>query len=516
MGHKKLFNSLHVFAVATSLSLAMSATPALAAGKWMAGDFHNHTFLTDGSNTQADVLSHAFQYGLDWMANSEHGGAFFRNPEGNPWPADTEFLGNPSAGNMWRWQSLWQYSYPIISAARTTYPDKLIIQAYEWNVPTHEHASVAIVGPGPEHEGKNIAQHEYVFDGSDQGTTSSNYLGVPYKIAANTHEKAVNGAKWLEYKYPFNSYFILNHPSRKLKYTIADIRDFNTAAPTVAIGLEGIPGHQKESDRGGYGSDFGELTYKAHTYGGADYMISQVGGLWDALLGEGRHFYTFTNSDFHATDGDFWPGEYAKSYTFVMDSNNDGNYTTPDVVKGLRSGNSFSVLGDLINALGFSATSQGEKVGMGKTLVTSTGSDVKITIQFQSPALNNNNAPVAVDHIDLIAGEVTGEVAKYLADGTTPNPAYSVDTNPTTNVLATFTSADWKEKNGWYTVSYTVPNVSSGMYFRLRGTNLAPNTPNETDSQGNPLIDDLMAPNTAEKAYADLWFYSNPIFVQVQ
>jgi hypothetical protein len=39
------------------------------------------------------------------------------------------------------------------------------------------------------------------------------------------------------------------------------------------------------------------------------------------------------------------------------------------------------------------------------------------------------------------------------------------------------------------------------------------NTPNQTDACGNPLSDSLMAPNDAAKAFADLWFYSNPIFV---
>ena len=57
------------------------------------------------------------------------------------------------------------------------------------------------------------------------------------------------------------------------------------------------------------------------------------------------------------------------------------------------------------------------------------------------------------------------------------------------------------------------------MYFRLRGTNLAPNTPYETDAQGNPLPDTLATEHLGldgpEEAWADLWFYSNPIFVRV-
>lgn len=499
-------------------------------GRWLAGDFHNHTFLTDGSNLQSEVLEHAFQFGLDWIANSEHGGAYNRNTQGLAWPADTEFLGNPPAGKMWRWQSLWQYSFPIISAARSSWPDKLIVQGYEWNVPTHEHASVAIVGPA-EQGGKAIAQHEYLFDGSDSGTTSDGYLGVSGKLA-NSHEKAVAGAVWLEDNFPKASYFLLNHPSRALKYTIADIRDFNNAAPDVAFGFEGIPGHQKESARGGY-SGSSEL---ARTYGGADYMIARVGGLWDALLGEGRHFYTFVDSDFHSTGGDFWPGEYAKSYTFAPDEDCDGSISSRELLDGLRSGNSFAVHGDLINALQFTARANDgrsfaeqerhrekrrlrvheREAAMGGELQLNKGGDVTLKIRFRSPAMNNNGDPVAVDHIDLIAGAVTGKVGRYLADGVTLNPAYDKDTNESTKVIATFTRGDFeKDDDGFLTVTYRLKNVKNAMYFRLRGTNLPPNTPNETDAAGNPLIDDLVGPNTAAKAYADLWFYSNPIFVTV-
>jgi len=50
------------------------------------------------------------------------------------------------------------------------------------------------------------------------------------------------------------------------------------------------------------------------------------------------------------------------------------------------------------------------------------------------------------------------------------------------------------------------------MYFRLRGTNHALDTPHQTDACGNPLAD-AKGENNAAKAFEDLWFYSNPIFV---
>lgn len=53
------------------------------------------------------------------------------------------------------------------------------------------------------------------------------------------------------------------------------------------------------------------------------------------------------------------------------------------------------------------------------------------------------------------------------------------------------------------------------MYFRLRGTNLRRGFDGETDGEVNPLADELQGANSRDKAYADLWFYSNPLFVRV-
>ena len=53
-----------------------ASAPAATPGIWIAGDFHTHTFLTDGKHVQAEVVSNAFEkYGLSWMANSEPGGS---------------------------------------------------------------------------------------------------------------------------------------------------------------------------------------------------------------------------------------------------------------------------------------------------------------------------------------------------------------------------------------------------------------------------------------------------------
>ena len=517
-------------------------------GRWLTGDFHNHTVLTDGSHTPDEVFRHGFQFGLDWIANSEHGGAFSRNPEGQPWPAAIVLPGAPPVGAMWRWQSLRDYSFPIVARTRASFPDKLILQGYEWNVPAHDHASVAIVGPA-EQGGVAIARHEYLFDRDDTGAAAGDIIGVAGKSTANSHARAVAGVRWLAANYPDSSYFLINHPCRQLGYPIAAIRDFNDAAPEVACGFEGMPGHQKAAERGGYnGGPFRDaagrdVTFKARTYGGADFMLAEVGGPWDALLGEGRRFFTFVNSDFHNAAYDFWPGEYAKIRTLVPDSNGDGQYGPEELLAGLRRGNSFIAHGDLVDGLHFTAEcrppntvwdilrqQQPETAEMGGTLTAGAGCDLQLTIRFRSPATNNGKPPAAVDHIDLIGGEVRGKVDRYLADGATPNPEYDNDRNETTRVVASFTGKDWQQDTaetkrkdeekdrggeGWRTIVYHAGRLERDMYFRLRGTNLGCGVVNETDEACNPLRDELMAPNTAAKAYVDLWFYSNPVFVRV-
>lgn len=491
------------------------------AGSYVSGDFHNHTWLTDGVHTEADVVAHAFGgsykdstgadvtvpgFGLDWMANSEHGGSFSHALDGTLWSALTSVTIKgtplPTAGNMWRWQSLMEYSFPLLfdksTGLQAKYPNNTLIQAFEWNCPSHEHASVGIVD---QTDGTAISNFEYMFDASDKDTSKT---GLTKKNV--THADAVEAVKFLENNYKDTGYFIANHPSRQQKYKVSDFRDFINAGPDVTVGLEGMPGHQKEGFRGGYSN---ATTDKARTYGGADYMIAKIGGLWDSLLGEGRHFWTFVNSDFHnaADTADFYPGEYAKSYTFAASK------AAKDIVAGMKTGNSFAVHGDLINMLDFRINNK----PMGSEVVIPRTRNLRVEIRFKSPSKNYNGDAVAVDHVDLISGDVTGKIDP--ADTTN----YGKDTNSSTKVLKRFTKGDkeWKtdSRTGITTIVYTVSNVAKNQYFRLRGTNLALPAV-DTDkitTQGDPVIDnpltDTTGTNTKAKAWTNLWFYSNPVFV---
>ena len=574
---------------------ANAAGDSAVVAQWMTGDFHNHTTFTDGSWPMNDLIGPAtitpeavadpsilyrqgtaptgFRNGLDFFTNSEHGGYRERDGFGTAW-GDTNVypvnpaVGDPKDGQMWRWQSLIRTSdirgyngplymgaYDWIETIRANYPAKIVMTGMEWNVPGHEHASTAIVADNA----LPIAEFEYRFDNSDSdGTTTpqtADTMGWPGKVQNDaytvayselglnaTHEKAIDAVKWMEENYPKTGYIIPAHIERKgcggignSGYTIAAFRDMNDNGPDVAFGFEGLPGHDKSSDRG----EFGTGACGGGTYGGAGIYIAEVGGLWDNLLADGRKFFTFDNSDFH-DDGDnsgvdFWPGEYEKTHVKVVDADNDG-YTQEDVVAGLHSGNVFVVHGDLISELDFSVLpASGSAATMGETLQVAKESTVTVRIRFKSPEANNCIAGVnasasyvcatpVVHHIQLIQGRVNAAKArKFLADGVTPNPAFNEIDSTVASIVQTFDADSWStDAEGYTTMTYTVPKVENDMFFRIRGSNLgygvvkksaADETIYGTDSEGSPLLN-TPGTNTGDMAWDDLWFYSNPIFVK--
>lgn len=511
---------------------------------YIAGDFHQHTTFSDGSNPFATVMAKNNEFGLDWWANSEHGGKFNKNAAGPILTSGFDtgayaqfwdvlgigILGDPtglssSHTNMWRWQSLRDFSFADLQTARAIYTNKTLIQGVEWNVPGHEHCSVSIIANefGPGANAQAAAQFEYLWDANDADVSGGLAQGWAGKITVNNHAKATNAVAWMQANYPSQGWTVFAHPERKGYgsagggYSVADFRDLNNAGPSVAIGFESMPGHQKESGRGGYGTG----AAGGGTYGGCGIYAAKVGGLWDAMLGEGRSFWLFASSDFHNTGGDFWPGEYQKNYSYVADKTvADSSEAAQQIANSLRSGRNWVVEGDLIDSLEFTAA--GAVMGS-KVFITNNTVTLNITVH-DPEGINNgpagHNMPV-LNHIDVIAGEFGGLIAPT-------NSAYTNAENATARVIARFdgaggvtdtaglTSTAWADLGGgWKQMTLTFDTQNKSSYFRLRGSNLGLGVANETDGAGNPLSDTLVGPNDATKAFDDLWFYSNPVFVQV-
>ena len=499
-------------------------------GAWTTGDLHVHTVQSDDSRTTQTldfVLGKAFTtYGLDWMALSNHLRSSKFDNDANPLTAPVAYAYGMEA-----------YEMPRIKALQSggTYAKKLIFSGFEWDTPAHDHLGVGIFEGGAALATSATAAKEfqYVFTTGDEALFKPEDLArwkAKYSQRTNTTaDDALKGIAWLRDNFPDTSYAVINHPSRNPgKYTIGDFRQMNDLAPKIVFAIEGMVGNQMEPNRGGYTSAYVDANKPNRTYGGTDYVVAQLGGVWDALLGEGRRIWNVANSDSHfeidaaGNSSGYYPGEYAKNYVWqAKDSAGVGG-----LLASMRAGRSFGVFGDLINALDFTAASGADKATMGQELVAGAGQPVNVTIRFKSPSVNNYQRPVnsgnlgnmvpKVHHVDLIVGDVG-------AKATAGTAAYAVPVNSSTRVLKRFGSSDWTlGADGYYTVTYAVV-ASKNQYFRLRGTNLAEDVPNLT-AAGEPLADQPV--NTTDNAtrhdqindrnYGSLWFYSNPIFLSVK
>jgi hypothetical protein len=455
--------------------------------QWLAGDHHIHSEFSGGWDNTTNPptfikagdakypimrnAESAKKYGLQWIVSTDHGGPLH------------------SKINL-------EQAYPAVLEARKAFPDLLQYYGMEFDTPAADHTSLII--PKSDDEAQKLYGIESKFPKRE---------AFPEDKSWDTEQKMMDALNYMkdlqEPPVMFN-----NHPARSAKDKAVwgedspqEFRNWNDAAPNVAIGFEGAPGHQAgglnkdgssnpKGARGGYGN--------FPTMGGYDQMTAVVGGLWDSMLGEGRHWWITATSDSHVnyTDGgsDFHPGQYSKTYV-----NAQKDYK--DILAQMRNGHIFNVTGDLINQLDVTAQQvkpswqfwdKGSPAAIGDTLsVDKKGSDVTVTVRFRDPdAKNVNGDNPTVKRVDLIMGEVTGKVSDK-----------SIATNPTTKVVERFDESKWKKEGEYSTITYTLKDVQKSSYIRVRGTSTGELEPSE-DPKG-------------EDPWKDLWFYSNPIFIKI-
>ena len=447
---------------------------------WIAGDHHIHSRFSVSFDADTDPLKTspiigggaiypipmnalmARRSGLSWMVATDHGGP------------------NHSKVNL-------EKAYPELVLSRELVPEVIQFFGLELNPPGADHSSLII--PNDDNEAQQLFVLESKFDRAEV---------FPIDPERNTEPRMIQALEFMDKLKP-KPILIANHPSRSAQkgkqYGLddpAELRKWNDTAPEVSVGMAGAPGHQAatlnpdntpklKGFRGGYG--------RLPTRGGFDPMTARLGGFWDSMLGEGRHWWITANSDSHVhyTEGgsDFWPGEYSKTYVYAEKS-----YDA--ILEGIRSGRVFVTTGDLISELDISAQFGNKTAQIGGSLEVSSGTDVGITIKLKDPEKNNHHQdnPV-VTRVDLIIGKVTG-----------PGSDPTHDRNPSTRVVHRFNQDNWSVNSEYKTMTYNLKNVTGSLYLRVRGTNTTELEP-EPDPPG-------------EDPWTDLWFYSNPIFIQVQ
>jgi hypothetical protein len=461
-----------------------------ALGVWLAGDHHIHTkFSPDGQYDIVKQVAMAAKHGLGWCVITDHGGPMH----------DRVAL---------------KQAYPELLEARKLHPEIIVFQGMEWNVPAAEHGSVILPPTGD--EARQIAEFERRFDEKNLSKP-----GTP----ADAESDAVAAVKYLEKLKP-KPLFFANHPARRGRNSPIEMRNWSDSGPNVTRGFEGAPGHQAETligaPRGGYDKSPKSDSWPAYpkdsyrTWGGFDWYVTQVGGLWDSLLGEGRPWYITANSDSHrhhtdltevnpatylthghvtpttqkakhSHNGDFWPGEYTKTWVHSVSA------APMAVIDALRSGNMFPVHGGLIDRLELTARTADAVAPMGGTLMLDKpGEDVEIRIRMRVPdGPNFGGLRPQLNHIDLISGDILG-------------PAASRETisNPTTKLVARIPAGDLRREGGLLTLTHLFPKVRQSFYVRIRGTNRDLPQPEKDKKVSNP--------------WEDLWFYSNPVMIRIR
>ena len=292
----------------------------------------------------------AKEYGLDWVMTTDHGGP------------------NHSKVNL-------EQAYPELLKSRAAVPEVLQFYGMEFDTPAADHSTLMIP------KGDNESQ--ILFDIESKFNKREPFPNDGSRDTESTMIEALNYMKQLdEDEQPIH---IAHHPSRSAKGdgqwgqdTPQEFRNWNDIAPNISIGMEGAPGHQATAinpdgsqDPNGARGSYGNYP----TMGGFDQMSAKVGGLWDSMLGEGRHWWITATSDSHVNwrdgGGDFWPGEYSKTYVKA-----EKDYA--DIMESIRNGNVFVTTGDLISELDVKvqaggkspwfAKSKGNSATIGETL----------------------------------------------------------------------------------------------------------------------------------------------------
>ncbi|WP_405989568.1 histidinol-phosphatase [Streptomyces sp. NBC_00986] len=531
VSRRQLLRRAGLFGAAFTLGAGPLATSAAAAGRgyggndprlaYLVGDHHVHSVYShDAKYTFSQQARAAAKYGLDWMVFNEHSN-----------------FGHASYGA--------ELEHAEILKARAANPRQLIFQGLEWYIPAAEHCTV-FAAPG-RHEVDLLTQFELAYDGKLLGYDKG---GVADADTARNEAHAVKAVKWLAAQrrsgYVDDVLVLANHPLRLGIDSPHEMRAWRDAAPEIMIGMEGAPGAQgaalpgwrgATSIRGEYENKPSAQSWSGYpadayvTYGGFDWATATVGGLWDSMLAEGRLFSITTNSDNHRTvydtwangawpDGqnfdntgklpdpvqtdspqpgsDFWPGEFSRTHVGVT------RYGYREVMAGMRAGRVWVDHGHLLDGLDVRLKrdcDHGQGVTLGGRLRVRKGDRLTLNITVTTASRPNAQGILPqLAHVDVIRGAVRGAVSD--------RDAWRA---PDTKVVRT---ADVSGRKGTYTLRVPVTAGDESFYLRLRGSDGRRHGAGYLGASVDPHGPIPHEPGNGDP-WADTWFYSNPIFVDL-
>lgn len=431
--------------------------------EWLAGDHHVHSeWSVDWDRSTSPPTP--IRGGDSPYTRSRNAQRALAN--GLRWMVHTDH-GGPGHSVVTR-----DHAWPALLQARGEVPALIQFNGMEFDVPAGEHASL-IIAPGPEERDQLVAIER------DYGRSE------PLQSGTRDYAQLMLDALAQMRTLPRPPLMFINHPGRTAtgigqwgEVEPSELRAWHEAAPQVLVGMEGAPGHQADHlHRGLY------RNAAAPTFGGFDQMTAQIGGVWDSMLAEGQRFWITATSDSHINrrdgGGDFDPGEYSKTYVLARPEEED-------ILEGMRKGRMFAVTGDLIDALELTvqaASHPAHSAGMGEALQISANTTMRITLKVRQPRRPNaHREHPTLHHVELIVG----------SNAESGKPRMQVKR---------FGPDDWKQEGQWRSLSWELPAPVTGGFVRARGT--------------SAVEDILQADAPGEDPWKDLWFYSNPVFIEV-
>lgn len=488
---------------------------------YLVGDHHIHSVYShDAKYTFSQLAAASAEFGLDWMVFTEHSN-----------------FGHARFGAA--------MEHEEILRARAENPRQLIFQGLEWYIPAAEHCTV-FSAPGA-HEVDLLTRFESAYDGKLLGYDKG---GAADADTARNEAHAVKALQWLDQQrrtgYVDDVLVLANHPMRLGIDSPHEMRAWRDAAPEIMVGMEGAPGAQgaaipgwrgTTSIRGEYENKPSAQSWAGYpadaylTYGGFDWATATVGGLWDSMLAEGRLFSITTNSDAHRivfdtwkngdwpagqnfdTTGklpdpvntttpqpgsDFWPGQFSRTHVGVT------RYGYRAVMAGLRAGRVWLDHGHLLDGLDVRLKrdcDHGRGVTLGGRLRVRKGERLTLYVTVTTASRPNPRGILPeLAHVDVVRGAVRGPVADR-------------DTwrAPDTRVVRT---ADVSGRKGTYTLRVPLTAGDEAFYVRLRGSDGNRHGAGYLGASVDPHGPVPHAPGDGDP-WADTWFYSNPVFVDV-
>ncbi|MCG7644910.1 PHP domain-containing protein [Alteromonas sp. Cnat3-28] len=327
-------------------------------GIWLNIDTHIHTRYSDGNKSVSEIAERASQFGCDAIAITDHGDYNLKDV------ASTTYFDD-------------------ITQVNDLYPHLTVMPGLEWNVPPfmgREHATV-LLPESPDLQ-TNLEEFKSRFD--SYGRRKKEQLSIS------------SAAEWLNnigHYGTVNPVVIYNHPNRKdvlqneNTYDLAEWMDRSDSF----IGFAGAPGHQKMA-----GTNNGAYSFRQKTIHRWDPAV-QPGNTWDTLLQQGYDVWgARAGSDFHSTDGDYWPCEFSTTHLFSRSNSHN------DILQALRSGNTWAQHGKFVNQLNFYIKIPDKTATMGETVAVDAKDAIEINALITLNEKDWQGYSARLDELELI------------------------------------------------------------------------------------------------------------------